>query len=178
MQVKGEEIPMHEPRLKQTLAVHYSTHATGPDHTSGASDQSPLNDGTANFLYEKGFKAQLVNYLGLCKFVPWNTQEIEDAVKFITGWQLAPGELLAAVERGITLARIFNIREGFSAKDDILPKRFSSTPAESPLKGIDPLRLLEVQKEYYNILGWNDAGVPTPEKLKQLDIEWAATFLN
>lgn len=35
MQVKGQEIPMHEPRLKQAMGVHYSIHATGADHATG-----------------------------------------------------------------------------------------------------------------------------------------------
>ena len=38
MQVKGLEIPFHNPRLNQGLALHYSVHATGADHVSGLID--------------------------------------------------------------------------------------------------------------------------------------------
>lgn len=38
IQVKGLELPMHEPRLKQALGLHYSIHATGADHMTGVHD--------------------------------------------------------------------------------------------------------------------------------------------
>ncbi len=37
-------------------------------------------------------------------------------------------ELMSVVERGVTLARIFNLREGFSVDQDQLPKRFATSP--------------------------------------------------
>ena len=36
--VKGLELPMHEPRSKQGMGLHYSVHATGADHCSGIHD--------------------------------------------------------------------------------------------------------------------------------------------
>jgi len=177
MQVKGEEIPMHEPRLKQTMAVHYSIHATGADHATGSSDTLPIDDSSAQKLHDKGFAAQLINYLGLCKFVPWNHQEVKDALAAITGWEMPSDELMKVVECGVTLARIFNIREGFSAKDDALPPRFATTPPDSPLKGIDPQMLQQAQKAYYRIMGWDEKGIPTREKLAELEINWAAQYL-
>ncbi|MEW6670241.1 MAG: aldehyde ferredoxin oxidoreductase family protein [Thermodesulfobacteriota bacterium] len=178
MQVKGAEIPMHEPRLKQAMGVHYSTHATGADHATGISEISPLDDNSAQKLHDKGFTAQLVNYLGLCKFVPWSHEEVKAALASITGWEMDSVELMRVVERGVTLARIFNIREGFSAKDDSLPKRFAATPPDSPLKGIDPQKLRQAQQTYYRIMGWDERGVPTLEKLNALEINWAAEYLT
>lgn len=178
MQVKGEEIPMHEPRLKQTMGIHYSIHATGADHATGSSDTLPLDDGSAQKLHDKGFAAQLINYLGLCKFVPWNHQEVKDALASITGWEMASAELMTVVARGVTLSRVFNIREGFSAKEDMLPPRFATTPPDSPLKGIDPQKLRQAQKTYYHIMGWDEKGIPTREKLAELGINWAAQYLN
>jgi len=178
MQVKGEEIPMHEPRLKQAQGVHYSIHATGADHATGVNARAPLDADSARMLREKGFSSHLVNYLGLCKFVPWKADEIKAALESITGWQLADQELAAVVERCITLARIFNLREGFTAKDDRLPKRFESAPPDSPLTGIDPKTFSETQRAYYGMLGWDEAGVPTPARLKALDIQWAADYLQ
>ena len=87
-------------------------------------------------------------------------------------------ELMKVVERGVTLARIFNIREGFSAKDDSLPRRFATTPPDSPLKGIDPKKLQQAQKTYYHIMGWDEKGIPIREKLAELEINWAAQYLE
>ena len=87
---------------------------------------------------------------------------------------------MKTAERGITLARIFNIREGLSAKDDKLPVRFHTPPAEGPLKDIsvDPARLKEAQKIYYQMLGWDESGVPTQARLVELDLEWAQQYLE
>ena len=178
IQVKGAELPMHEPRCKQAMGLHYSMHVAGADHGTGIHDTEALDKETGAKLHEKGFSAQLTNYLGICKFVPWSAEQILDAVRHITGWPVTAGDLVRVVERGITLARIFNIREGFTEKDDALPKRFSMTPADGPLRGLDPEKFAEAQKTYYRMMGWDEAGVPTLSKLAELEIEWAGTYLS
>ena len=141
MQVKGQELPMHEPRCKQAMGLHYSMHVAGADHNTAIHDTEALDGETGVKLYEKGFSAQLTNTLGMCKFVPWSSEQIREAVAHVTGWPATDRDLMQVVERGIDLARIFNIREGFSEKDDVLPKRFADTPSDGPLKGINPERL-------------------------------------
>jgi aldehyde:ferredoxin oxidoreductase len=120
----------------------------------------------------------LTNTLGLCRFVPWSEEQIRDAVEYVTGWPVTVQDLMRVVERGVALARIFNIREGFSEKDDTLPKRFNESPSDGPLKGIDPERFAEGRKTYYRLMGWDETGVPTLSKLTELEIEWAATEIN
>ena len=178
MQVKGEEIPMHEPRYKQALGLHYSMHVTGADHSTGIQDTGALDDDTGAKLYQKGFSSQLTNTLGICKFVPWSDVQVQAAVEYITGWPLTAGDLMQVVERGVALARIFNLREGFSEKDDALPKRFESSPSDGPLKGLDPERLAKARKAYYGMMGWDESGVPTHSKLAELQIGWAAKYLS
>jgi len=113
-------------------------------------------------------------------FVPWSNSQIKDAMEAITGWPMSYWKLMKAVERGITLARIFNLREGFSAQDDRLPYRFATHPSEGPLKGItlDPAQLAEAQSVYYQMLGWDESGIPTYSRLVELDVEWAAKYLE
>ena len=80
------------------------------------------------------------------------------------------------MDRIVTLTRLFNLREGFSDKDDYLPKRFyEPLLGEGPLKGVklnqdeaDDARLA-----YYTLMGWDQKGVPTTAKLAELDILWA-----
>ena len=199
MHVKGEEIPMHEPRYKQGLGLHYSVHATGADHCTGILDDVVIKDLTgwssidlaesmpstelsprkARMLYHVGLWRHLANYLGLCIFVPWSYQQISVAMEAITGWPMSYWRLMKAAERGIALARIFNIREGFSAEDDRLPQRFSASPQDGPLKDIcvDPEKFAEVKKIYYQMLGWDERGIPTYARLAELDIEWASEYL-
>jgi aldehyde:ferredoxin oxidoreductase len=200
MHVKGEEIPMHEPRLKQGMGLHYSVHITGADHTSGIHDTGLNKDSVdwntiditesvpptemsprkARMLYQVGAWRQVINYLGVCNIVPWRYKQIRDMTEYVTGWPMSYWKLMKAVERGITLARIFNIREGWTAKDDVLPRRFSTSPPDGPLKGvtIDSGKLEEAKKIYYQMMGWDEAGIPTFARLVELKIEWAEKYLS
>jgi aldehyde:ferredoxin oxidoreductase len=178
MQVKGAEIPMHEPRYRQAMGLHYSMHIAGADHSTGITDLGALDENTAAKLYQKGFSEQLNNTLGICRFVPWSEDQVREAVKYITGWSLTAQDLMQVVERGVALARIFNIREGFSEKDDTLPKRFLTSPTDGPLKGLDRERFAEARKTYYRLMGWDESGVPTSSRLAELQIAWAAKYLN
>ncbi|KPK92776.1 MAG: hypothetical protein AMJ94_04390 [Deltaproteobacteria bacterium SM23_61] len=200
MHVKGEEIPMHEPRYKQGMGLHYSVHATGADHCSGIHDDVvnkklaewdwiglaesvpvyEMSGRKARMLYEVGLWRHLANSIGLCLFVPWSNEQVTQALEAITGWPMSSHKLMKTVERAMTLARIFNLREGFSRRDDTLPRRFASSPTDSTLKGVgvDPEKLASAQKVYYQMLGWDESGVPTSARLVELNIEWAAQYLH
>ena len=200
MHVKGLEISMHEPRYKPGMGLHYSVHATGADHCTGIHDDrdgknltdwesidvaesipsTELSPRKARLLYQVGLWRQLYNYLGLCILVPWDYKQIEDITEGITGWPMSSWRLMKVAERGMTLARIFNLREGLSADDDKLPRRFATSPASGPLKdvAVDPEKLAQAQQVYYQMLGWNLSGIPTYGRLVELDIEWAADYLG
>ena len=200
MHVKGLEIAMHEPRYKQGMGLHYSVHVNGPDHCSGIHDDlvnknlsdwdridvadsimsTELSPRKARMLYHVGLWRNLYNYLGLCLLVPWDYKQIVDITEAITGWPMSYWRLMKSVERGITLARIFNLREGFTTNDDKLPRRFAASPATGPLKdvAIDPEKLVQAKQVYYQMLGWDASGVPTYGRLVELDIEWAKDYLG
>jgi aldehyde:ferredoxin oxidoreductase len=42
----------------------------------------------------------------------------------MTGWDTGVTELLRVAERVLTVARLFNVREGFLDADNVLPERF------------------------------------------------------
>lgn len=179
MHVKGLEIPMHEPRLKQPLGLHYSVHATGADHCTGPHTISALEEKSAKKLRKGSVMGHLANHLGVCTFVPWKMKQITDALGHITAWEVTPQELTQVVERGrgVTLMRIFNIREGFTAEDDILPERFNETPLDSHLKGIDSEQFVRSREDYYQLQGWDESGIPRKATLERLGIDWTASFL-
>jgi len=198
--VKGLEVPMHEPRLKGAMGLHYSVHAVGADHCTGIHDELVINnlpkgeginaDGTltstemsprkAHMLYDSASWRQMANYLGMCILVPWSQKQVSEAVEAVTGWPMSYLNLTKVVERGMALTRIFNFREGFTQNDDTLPLRFTSSPSEGPLSAmkVDPVQLKQAQQEYFRTLGWNEAGIPTQEKLLELSIEWAQRYLK
>ncbi len=65
---------------------------------------------------------------------------VTNAMRAVTGWDTSLWELVKVGERAKALARAFNCREGFTAKDDRLPKRLHEAFTDGPLKGvrIDP----------------------------------------
>ncbi len=202
VQVKGLEVPMHDPRLKQGIGLHYSVHATGADHCSGPHDtllekgpqfeewsaidvnesipSTELSPRKARMVYQYGIWRHLSNYVGMCVLVPYTSKQISDAVEAVTGWPMSYWRLMKTVERGVTLAKIFNIREGFTQADDVLPRRLNTSQRGGNLKGVivDPAKLSEAQNLYYQMLGWDEKGIPTRARLVELDIPWALKYLN
>jgi len=200
MHVKGEEIPMHDPRYKQGMALHYAVHPTGADHCTGIHDDLinrnltewdrigiaesvpvyELSERKARMLYQVGLWRQMGNILGICLFVPWSNEQVIQATEAITGWPMSDWKLMKTVVRSLALARIFNLREGFSARDDVVPARMVASAPDSPLKGsgVDPERLAAALKVYYAMLGWDEEGVPTYPCLVEQNIEWAMKYLE
>ncbi len=108
--------------------------------------------------------------------MPWlaaSTLDLSDysrAVSFVTGIKYSRNTLLRVGERTFNLERLFNLREGFTSKDDILPLRFIGEPfREGPILGkVEPLTKMMLR--YYRLRGWNEVGIPTEQQLKRLSI--------
>jgi len=206
--VKGKEVPMHEPRGKKSLAIAYATSPCGADHMQSAHDTlferdvkkilplgvfKPL-DGTylgsekvRMFMYLNMWWS-LFDCLGVCKFVVtphpvavFSISQLRDVVKAATGWDITIWEMLKTGERAITMARCFNIREGFTKNDDTLPERFFEPLRSGSMKGekISKKEFENALKLFYEMMGWNlETGVPTEAKLYELDIGWISNFLK
>jgi rubredoxin len=43
---------------------------------------------------------------------------------------------------------------------------------------VDPAKLEKARSTYYEMMGWNENGVPTKTKLEELDIAWVAQMLG
>ena len=83
-------------------------------------------------------------------------------------------EVLRVAERTLTMARLFNIREGFTAADDTLPNRFFQPKRNGALstKRYSAEQLEKAKSYYYTLMGWDaKTGIPAPEKLQELGIE-------
>src|SRR5262245_53236167 len=209
LHVRGQEIPMHEPRGKKSLAIAYATSPTGADHMEAPHD--PLYEGffagphplaplglvepvdmldfspkkIRAFTYAQKLWSTY-NLVGMCCFVgvPIGKLDTETLVRYIngvTGWDFSLWELLKAAERGSALFRLYNHREGLGTKADSLPPRIFEPLENGTLKGerIDPNEFHRRLADYYEMMGWDRrTGLPTPSKLAELDIDWAADCLN
>jgi aldehyde:ferredoxin oxidoreductase len=81
--------------------------------------------------------------------------------------------LLKIGERIVCIERCFNVREGFSRKEDCLPKRMTTEPLRKagPSTGQMIRNLDKLLDEYYEALGYGKTGTPKPYKLKELGLE-------
>jgi aldehyde:ferredoxin oxidoreductase len=93
---------------------------------------------------------------------------------------MRPAELAKIGERAFNLCRAFNIREGFSRKDDTLPERLMEPLPDGPYKGqrITYEELQLMLDNYYAIRGWDRNGIPTPMKLGELGLDFVAEQLR
>ncbi len=204
LHVKGQELPMHEPRGKRSLTLAYAVSPTGADHMEAIHDPSFEGLGVVdNGLSEAGllepvdrmdlgpkkvhafYYAQaiwsLYNSVGMCDFVgipigSLKLKQLCDYVNAATGWDMSLWELLKVGERANTMARLYNQREGFTSADDNLPQRIFEPLQNGKLEGvaIDPTEFQQALQMYYQMAGWDSAGVPTKGKLAELDLLWAS----
>jgi aldehyde:ferredoxin oxidoreductase len=115
------------------------------------------------------------NSLGCCVFLPWSRDQNLEIVRALTGWETNMHEMLRWGERGVTMARVFNMREGMTRADDVLPPRMKVPHVSGTLneKPIDPEVLDEAVTLFYGMMGWDpETGAPTAGKLQDLDIAW------
>jgi aldehyde:ferredoxin oxidoreductase len=128
----------------------------------------------------------LLDTLELCQFVwgpAWTLYgptETVELVRAVTSWPVSLFELMKVGERRLNMLRLFNAREGFSRKDDILPRKFfKPLQGTGPTAGvaIDPVEFEQAMSLYYEINGWTQDGSPTPAKLADLGISWAEEHL-
>jgi len=201
VEVKGQEAPMHEPRLKRGLGLGYAVSPTGADHCHNLHDTvinarsydslRPLGIYEEVPVYSLGpdkvrlFKSQmqmrvLANCLSICQFPPWRFSEYRDLVQAVTGWDVSMHELVQVAERTLALARIFNLREGFTREDDWLPPRFFQPQTSGALSetSVDPDVLRKAVDTYYEMMGWDEYGAPTEGTLYRLSIGWASQHLQ
>ena len=198
--VKGQEVPMHEPRLKRGLGLGYAVSPTGADHCHNMHDTFMTDTNYAKIrplgILEKvpeqslgGEKVRLyktwtnmrilANCLAVCQFPPFKFTDFRDLVQAVTGWDVSLHELVQVSERTLTLARIFNIREGFTSSDDWLPARFFKPQTSGALSktAVDPKELRHAIGLYYGMMGWDREGVPLTATLHELGVGWAAECL-
>ncbi len=100
--------------------------------------------------------------------------QLVEAVAALTGWRTSLFELLKAGERGVTMARAFNMQHGLTAADDTLPERLFEPLRGGALQGhaIDRAAFANALQLYYGMMGWDAAGRPTQAKLEELGVGW------
>ncbi|MFX0178506.1 MAG: aldehyde ferredoxin oxidoreductase C-terminal domain-containing protein, partial [Candidatus Hodarchaeota archaeon] len=117
--------------------------------------------------------------IGGCKFmgIVLSAEDWASLISKLMGYEFTENDFRITGERIFNLVKIYNLREGLTRADDTLPDRLLNEPMpEGPAKGqtvnLDPLL-----DAYYEIRGWNNNGIPTKEKLKELELDWAINII-
>lgn len=181
MSVKKQEMPAYDGRGVQGMALEYATSNRGGCHVRGYLTSpeilgvpvkiDPLvTTDKAGWLKTFQDLTAVIDSVGICLFTTFGLglPEIAAMLRNATGIEGSDEEILKAGERIWNLEKLFNLKAGFSKKDDTLPPRLLNEPLTSgPAKG--KVAELDVMlKEYYEVRGWDEAGVPTGNKLAEL----------
>src|SRR5438552_5274440 len=151
--VKGMEMAMHDPRHMPVMRASYMMAPTGGDH-----------------MRQSGNRNGVRNQVGMCHFLAYEDDQILTILNTVTGWNATQDEVVTTAHRGLTLARLFNMREGLSRADDRLPARFSEPLPKHA--GLTREVQDKIVTEYYAEYGWDPAtGAPTRETISRLEIE-------
>jgi len=181
MTVKGQEFPAYDARGIQGMGLTYATSNRGACHLRSYTVSSEILGipEKTDPLTTKGKPALVmafqdataaVDSAGICVFTTfaWTLNDIAPQLDAAIegGWN--PDKMMEAGARIWNMERMFNLRAGFTAKDDMLPPRLVNEAAQSgPAKGLVN-GLKEMLPEYYQLRGWTAEGVPTNETVAKM----------
>jgi len=183
MEVKGLIIPAYDPRAMKGRGLGYITSNRGACHLRGNMLGPELlglpkmvdrfsSLGKSGLLINQQNFVAIIDSLVVCQFSTFAAGEefFARIYSAITGDDKSPQDLLDLGERIWNMEKIFNLKAGFKREDDRLPPRFLEEEASGPASG----QLFEqdvMLNEYYRSRGWDQEGVPTKNKLKELGLE-------
>ncbi len=198
--VKGQELPMHEPRLKHAMGIGYAVAPVGADHMMNVHDTDfvqegeglrrvnsalpegqpigPLSNTVLNEDKLRLFVTEL-NWMHFqdcavnCHFYPYRYEHFAQALSGVTGLDYTIQDILDVGARAQTLSRLFNLREGFTAEDDRLPKRVRKAFEKGPIAGVEisDEEFAWAKRRYYELMGWDaDSAEPGDACLDQLQL--------
>ncbi|MEJ5326882.1 MAG: aldehyde ferredoxin oxidoreductase family protein [Candidatus Bathyarchaeia archaeon] len=186
--IKGLEVTGYDLRCLKTAALGFAVSFRGADHNrhgayafdvKGKVDRLKAEKGRGKMVRDLEDVYALIDSFIVCKFSRGTYyKELQDMAKLyslVTGIDMTAEELKKSGERINTIARLINIREGFSRKDDTLPWKVMNEPIpdEGPVKGavVTQEELDLLLDDYYESRGWTLEGVPTVKKLKELAMD-------
>jgi len=183
---KGLEYAAHSPRGLKGMSIGYATSTRGGSHHDTRptpqynGEHAETTDGTAVFAARSQHFTALGDSLTQCRFVSeggWGkciNERYRDAINYATGWNLTVEDVERIGERVYNLERLINVERGIAnSETDTLPYRVMHEPIpDGPAEGMycPPEELEAMLTEYYDFRGWDENGVPTEQKLAELEM--------
>ncbi|MBW1800583.1 MAG: aldehyde ferredoxin oxidoreductase family protein [Deltaproteobacteria bacterium] len=207
MQVKGAAIDAHDPRGSKGWGLGYAVASRGADHCMGMmqtelgrglgwdTDLGEIRDGGKTVdPYSEKDKGTIrrwvediyafINMMQICEFANLNfpvqgmADQLATFYNAVTGAAFTDEDVLKSGERTVAMEHAYNLREGWTRKDDCLPSRFlKETLKDGPAKG-QVVDLDTMLREYYHARGWDDEGLPDRRQLSKLGLEDIAVELE
>ena len=208
MTIKGQQPGSMDPRVLAAWGFSYAVGNRGGDHlrthlvceymftpeemekyvgTAAASDRFGWHVAKADLVVWSENMRTISNCMEHCTYFNRGAPRLYvefpvDALRAVTGLDWTYEKLVECAHRIITLERAFNVREGFSRKDDYLPERFYKEPlTKGPGRGkVVPRDHWEkLLDRYYTLRGWDTkTGWPTRETLEKLGLKYVADQLE
>jgi len=177
-EIKGSEFPAYDPRGDYGMGLAYATSERGACHLRAFTIFAP-DHFNIEALAQDVVNGQNLNAIkwSMCFCDFWGTVNTEIMADLLTaglGRPVTAEELIRAGERIWNLTRLYNLKAGFTAADDRLPRKIMEQKlGNGPNEGRvfrkeDFERMLQL---YYQLRGWNAEGVPTKEKLAELGLQ-------
>jgi len=193
--IKGLEVTGYDLRCLKTAALGFAVSFRGADHNrsgayvfdmTGKVDRLKAEKGRGKLVKDSEDVYALLDSLIVCKNAKGTFyKELADMAKlytYVTGYDMAPEELSLAGQRINTLARLINVREGLSRKDDTLPWKVMNQPIpdDGPVKGavVTQEELDLLLDDYYQSRGWTADGIPTKSQLEKLGMEDLSSIIE
>jgi aldehyde:ferredoxin oxidoreductase len=182
--VQGMEIAGHSARGIRSMGLAYATSTRGGSHHDARPnyrepDADPGFEAHAEYCVRSQHYTAIVDSLVLCRFIAeraFGTQvndTLKEVMNYVTGWEMSLEEIDAVGERIYNLERVINIKRGLNRSDDTLPYRVMQEPIpDGPVKGryCPDDALQSMLDQYYRLRSWDQEGIPTNEKLSELNI--------
>jgi aldehyde:ferredoxin oxidoreductase len=190
--IKGLELPAYDVRGAKAHGLNLATAYNGADHCRGYAWQEifdiPIPRKVNRFdtkgkgkltKWNQDVRCAVADCATLCGFVldmaltEIACQNTADLLTSATGIQFSAEKVQQVGERINNLARLFNMREGFTRKHDTFPYRLMNEPLKSGASAgqiINQMDLDQMLDEYYAARGWDNNGIPGLAKLKELGL--------
>ncbi len=195
MEVGGEELPMHDPKLQPEYYTTYKLDPTPARHTQyeGAATRGKWNVpatvgdravAAGRGVHHKGASEYMhvVNSAGMCQFIMMAApnDRMPEWINLTTGWDTTNEEILKAGERIANLRMAFSVREGDIVTKRRIPGRLDGKmPLEAgPHAGVT-LDTATLEKEFLEACDWDlETATPSKAKLEELGLPEVAQAIG
>ena len=186
MHGKGLELPGYDLRGLKASTLGFMTSTRGGCHlrsqmydfdVKGKIDRFKADRCLGKMVMDREDLLAIVDSLMLCKFIRgvfYTFDKFAELYGLVTGIDMTADKLREAGERIYNLEKAYNVREGWTKKDDYPPPRIMKDPIHSGVAKGSLIIKEEFElmlNAYFEARGWTSEGIPTKDKLTQLGLD-------